>query len=134
MGSFRDYEKPARSTVREFYRLNHEGQTLDFVRRKKKEYLSLGRMKMTMWEVLELLDTLVDDSDPDIDLSQIPVIIIRFDGCSIRSHAVSTFDMDSLAGRLLNSPAVPARPRDGWPSAGRNDGVPAPRGSRPAHR
>ena len=71
MGRFRDYANPARSTVREFYRLNHEGQTLDFVRRKKKEYLSLDRRKMTMWEALELLDTLVDDSDPDIDLSQI---------------------------------------------------------------
>jgi inositol oxygenase len=71
MGRFRDYANPARSTVREFYRLNHEGQTLDFVRRKKKAYLSLDRRKMTMWEALELLDTLVDDSDPDIDLSQI---------------------------------------------------------------
>jgi inositol oxygenase len=68
---FRDYENPGRSTVRELYRLNHEGQTLDFVRAKKKDYLSLDRKTMTMWEAFELHDSLVDDSDPDIDLSQV---------------------------------------------------------------
>ena len=31
---FRDYEADARSSVREFYRLNHRGQTLDFVRQR----------------------------------------------------------------------------------------------------
>jgi len=71
MAGYRNYEAPARTTVREFYRLNHRHQTLDFVRAKKREYLSLGRKVMTAWEALELLDTLVDDSDPDIDLSQV---------------------------------------------------------------
>jgi inositol oxygenase len=71
MSDFRNYEDPARSTVKEFYRLNHRHQTLDFVRGKKREYLSLDRKEMGTWEALELLDTLVDDSDPDIDLSQI---------------------------------------------------------------
>jgi inositol oxygenase len=71
MSEFRDYDNPGRSTVRELYRLNHERQTLDFVRLKKKEYLSLDRKTMTMWEAFELHDSLVDDSDPDIDLSQV---------------------------------------------------------------
>jgi inositol oxygenase len=71
MTELRDYESPGRSTVRELYRLNHEGQTFDFVRHKKKEYLSLDRKTMTMWEAFELHDSLVDDSDPDIDLSQV---------------------------------------------------------------
>ena len=71
MSDFRDYENTARSTVKEFYRLNHRHQTLDFVRKKKKEYLSLDRREMTMWEAFELHDTLVDDSDPDTELSQV---------------------------------------------------------------
>ena len=70
MGDFRDYENPARSTVKELYRLNHRHQTVDFVRKKKKEYLSLDRREMTMWEAFELHNTLVDDSDPDTDVSQ----------------------------------------------------------------
>ena len=82
---FRNYEAEARSSVREFYRLNHRYQTLDFVREKKRQYLSLARRKMGIWEAMEYLNTLVDDSDPDTDLSQIQHLLqtaedIRADG------------------------------------------------------
>ena len=39
---FRNYEDPARDTVREFYRLNHTYQTYDFVLDKKDNYLKAG--------------------------------------------------------------------------------------------
>jgi inositol oxygenase len=68
--AFRDYEH-ADQRVAEFYRLNHTHQTLDFVVDKKRDYLALSRKRMTVWEALEFLDTLVDDSDPDIDFTQI---------------------------------------------------------------
>jgi inositol oxygenase len=68
---FRDYAAAARPSVRELYRLNHAGQTYDFVREKKRQYLSLDRRSMGIWEALEALEALVDDSDPDTDLSQI---------------------------------------------------------------
>jgi inositol oxygenase len=68
---FRDYAAEARASVKEFYRLNHAHQTVDFVLKKKQEYLGLTRRRMKIWEALEYLDTLVDDSDPDIDLTQI---------------------------------------------------------------
>jgi len=68
---FRNFAAEARDTVKEFYRLNHTHQTLDFVREKKRDYLSLSRKRMTVWEALECLDTLVDDSDPDVDFTQI---------------------------------------------------------------
>ena len=68
---FRNYAAEARPTVREFYRLNHRYQTLDFVLQKKATYLSLDRRTMDVWEALEYLNTLVDDSDPDLDLTQI---------------------------------------------------------------
>jgi inositol oxygenase len=68
---FRDYAAEARASVKEFYRLNHTHQTVDFVLGKKQQYLGLDRRRMKVWEALEYLDTLVDDSDPDIDLTQI---------------------------------------------------------------
>ncbi|WP_437291103.1 inositol oxygenase family protein [Sorangium sp. So ce406] len=68
---FRDYGAEARPGVKELYRLNHEGQTLAFVQEKERQYLGLDRRRMGMWEALELLDQVVDDSDPDTELSQI---------------------------------------------------------------
>jgi inositol oxygenase len=67
---YRNYDAPARDTVREFYRLNHRYQTYDFVQQKKQQFLRLDRSSMTVLEAMEFLNTLVDDSDPDIDLSQ----------------------------------------------------------------
>jgi inositol oxygenase len=83
--SFRDYGDNVRPAVREFYRLNHRFQTVDFVRGKKREYLSLDRRRMGIWEAMEFLNTLVDDSDPDTELSQIQHLMqtaesIRADG------------------------------------------------------
>lgn len=83
--AFRDYEANARPSVREFYRLNHRHQTHDFVRLKRKEFLSLNRRRMGVWEAMEYLNTLVDDSDPDTDLSQLEHLLqtaeqIRRDG------------------------------------------------------
>ncbi|MBI1353219.1 MAG: inositol oxygenase [Acidobacteria bacterium] len=68
--AFRAYSE-APAGVKELYRLNHEGQTLDFVRSRHAEYLPLRREATTMWEALERLNELVDDSDPDTDLPQI---------------------------------------------------------------
>jgi inositol oxygenase len=68
---FRNYAAATRPTVEEFYRLNHRYQTLDFVLQKEKDYLSLDRRSMGVWEALEYLETLVDDSDPDLNLTQI---------------------------------------------------------------
>jgi len=67
---YRNYDKPARDTVCDFYRLNHRHQTYDFVQQKKRQFLPLNRRQMTVLEALDFLDTLVDDSDPDIALSQ----------------------------------------------------------------
>ena len=39
---YRNYDEPARDTVKEFYRLNHTYQTYDFVQQKKAEYLKFS--------------------------------------------------------------------------------------------
>ena len=82
---FRDYRAEVRPSVKEFYRLNHKHQTFDFVQSKRREFLSLNKRKMGIWEAMEYLNTLVDDSDPDTDLSQIEHLLqtaeaIRRDG------------------------------------------------------
>lgn len=82
---FRNYDDPARDTVKEFYRLNHQYQSYDFVLKKREEYLKFEKKEMTLWEAVEFLNTLVDDSDPDIDLDQTQHLLqtseaIRADG------------------------------------------------------
>lgn len=67
---FRNYDDSARDTVKVFYKINHKFQTYDFVRQKRVEYLGLNKKQMTLWNAVEYLNTLVDDSDPDIDLDQ----------------------------------------------------------------
>src|SRR5579884_1437362 len=68
---FRVYDDSTPPVVREFYRLNHKYQTRDFVQQKKREFLTRDRAQMSIWEALDFLNNLVDDSDPDTDLSQI---------------------------------------------------------------
>jgi inositol oxygenase len=68
---YRNYAVEARSCVKELYRLNHANQTLDFVLKKRAEYGKFDKAEMGIWEAMEFLNTLVDDSDPDIDLSQV---------------------------------------------------------------
>ncbi|MFP6581736.1 MAG: inositol oxygenase family protein [Candidatus Hydrogenedentota bacterium] len=82
---FRNYDDPVRDTVAEFYRLNHIHQTLEFARGKRDEYAPLNRKEMGLWEACEYLNELVDDSDPDTDVSQIEHLLqtaeaIRADG------------------------------------------------------
>jgi inositol oxygenase len=82
---FRVYDAAAQPGVAEFYRLNHRYQTLDFVLAKEKDYYALAKGKKSIWEAAEYLNTLVDDSDPDTDLSQIEHLMqtseaIRADG------------------------------------------------------
>ena len=82
---FRNYRADANPVVEQFYRENHANQTLDFVLAKKAEYAPPGKRRMSVWEAMEYLNTLVDDSDPDTDLSQIEHLMqtseaIRKDG------------------------------------------------------
>jgi inositol oxygenase len=82
---YRNYDDPARDTVKEFYRLNHTYQTYDFVQQKRADYLKFDKKKMPVWNAFEFLNQLVDDSDPDTDLDQFQHLLqtaeaIRKDG------------------------------------------------------
>ena len=82
---YRNYDTPGRDTVREFYRLNHQYQTYDFVQQKRAEFLGFTKKEMSVWDAFEFLHQLVDDSDPDTDLDQFQHLLqtseaIRRDG------------------------------------------------------
>ena len=57
--------------MRDLYARNHAGQTLSFVLEKRAEYLPLRQRKMGLWEAFEHLDEIVDESDPDTEVSQL---------------------------------------------------------------
>lgn len=83
---FRNYIDSERvETVKAFYRINHLYQTYDFVCAKEEEFLQFNKKEMSVWEAVDFLNTLVDDSDPDIDLDQTQHLLqtseaIRADG------------------------------------------------------
>ena len=83
--AFRDYKAEARDTVKEFYRLNHQYQSYDFVLDKKADFLQFNKKEMPIWNAFDFLNELVDDSDPDTDLDQMQHLLqtseaIRNDG------------------------------------------------------
>ncbi len=67
---FRIFDESSPAVVKEFYRQNHALQTYDFAHAKKQEYGQLTKAKMGIWEAMDRLNALVDDSDPDTDLTQ----------------------------------------------------------------
>ncbi|CAN1826087.1 Inositol oxygenase 4 [Linum perenne] len=71
--SFRNYdaENERQKTVENLYRLQHCNQTFDYVKKMREEYGKLDKGKMSIWECCELLNSVVDESDPDLDEPQI---------------------------------------------------------------
>ena len=82
----RDFGDQARAGVRELYRLHHTGQTVAFVADRKRAYLPLRRSRMSILEAMDALESVVDESDPDLDLPQ-------------RQHALQTAEAMRADGR-----------------------------------
>ena len=81
---FRQYEA-ASDRVKNFYREQHEKQTVAYNLRARNDFKFKTRASMTIWEAMEKLNTLIDESDPDTSLSQIEHLLqsaeaIRRDG------------------------------------------------------
>ncbi|KAF9461737.1 myo-inositol oxygenase [Collybia nuda] len=81
---FRQFEA-ACERVKNFYKEQHEKQTVEFNINARVKFRKDVRARMGIWEAMEKLNTLVDDSDPDTDVSQIEHLLqtaeaIRRDG------------------------------------------------------
>lgn len=67
--SYRQFNENSPQGVKDFYVEHHAKQTVDFVLSKQQQYSNRTRL-MTVWEAMDLLDSIVDASDPDISLPQ----------------------------------------------------------------
>lgn len=81
---FRQYSA-ACSRVKNFYHEQHTKQTVAYNLQARHAYETKTRAHMTIWEAMEKLNTLIDESDPDTSLSQIEHLLqsaeaIRRDG------------------------------------------------------
>ena len=84
--TFRQYAD-ATDRVKNFYREQHHKQTVSYNLAARNRFYNATRPRaeMTIWEAMEKLNTLVDESDPDTSLSQIQHLLqsaeaIRRDG------------------------------------------------------
>ncbi|KZT04520.1 myo-inositol oxygenase [Laetiporus sulphureus 93-53] len=82
--AFRQYEA-ACERVKNFYREQHEKQTVAYNIQVRQNFKKTVRARMGIWEAMETLDKLVDDSDPDTSVTQIEHLLqtaeaIRRDG------------------------------------------------------
>ncbi|AMD21485.1 HER207Wp [Eremothecium sinecaudum] len=68
--TLRQYHE-AKSRVRDFYKEQHENQTVSYNLQARINYKTRIRARMTIWDALCKLSKLIDDSDPDTELSQI---------------------------------------------------------------
>jgi inositol oxygenase len=69
---FRNFEdSPLDALVTRTYMLNHTFQTLEWSLSQRQQHLALDKGEMTVWEVFQKLEYLVDESDPDNDRPQI---------------------------------------------------------------
>ena len=69
---FRQYDtKDIRDTVADNYYLNHTQQTVAFVKEKQAQYKQLNHGSYGIWEMLERVNAIVDDSDPDTEFTQL---------------------------------------------------------------
>ena len=67
---FRQYED-ASDRVKNFYLEQHTKQTVAYNLKARNDFKTKTRANMTIWEAMEKLNTLIDESDPDTSLSQI---------------------------------------------------------------
>lgn len=66
---YRRFDENTSQSIKEFYYENHTRQTVDFVLGKREQY-SVRSMTMGIWEAMQLLDTIIDASDPDLSQPQ----------------------------------------------------------------
>mmetsp|Transcript_151738 Transcript_151738/g.485012 ORF Transcript_151738/g.485012 Transcript_151738/m.485012 type:complete len:327 (-) Transcript_151738:744-1724(-) len=67
--TFRNYEDSKRQEVvqRTYYTM-HQKQTVEFGEKTREQWLKFNKGEFTIMEMIDVLDNLVDDSDPDNDL------------------------------------------------------------------
>lgn len=68
---YKNVENPRLTEVELFYYNNHVNMTVDYVLKQKETVCKLEKAKMPIWDVLMLMNDIVDDSDPDTSSTQL---------------------------------------------------------------
>jgi inositol oxygenase len=84
--SFRNYQVSDTDPVAQFYCDNHQHQTLAFATGKIREYAPLNRKQMSVWDAIQALDEITDDSDPDTELSQLDHCLQTAEAIKVAGH------------------------------------------------
>eukprot|EP01012_Entosiphon_sulcatum_P007164 TRINITY_DN13576_c0_g1_i1.p1 TRINITY_DN13576_c0_g1~~TRINITY_DN13576_c0_g1_i1.p1 ORF type:complete len:279 (-),score=55.70 TRINITY_DN13576_c0_g1_i1:397-1203(-) len=109
---YRNYKDSKRQAeVEALYKAQHEQQTYAFVQEAEKRHAAIGRLEMTVWEAIELLDAIVDESDPDNALPQIEHALQTAEAC--RAIAKEGQDWLPLVGLIHDLGKVLAHPKWG---------------------
>eukprot|EP00877_Chromochloris_zofingiensis_P005207 jgi/Chrzof1/14688/Cz09g12040.t1 len=111
--AYRDYNTGAtavRPCVAENYRLNHMNQTHEFVTKCHERWSRFDTAKMSVWDAIELLNEVVDDSDPDTALPQIQHLLQTAEATR-KAHPDT--DWLHLVGLIHDLGKVMAHPRWG---------------------
>nr|BAJ98201.1 predicted protein [Hordeum vulgare subsp. vulgare] len=108
---FRNYtdEAPTQNRVSKFYQDNRKHQTLEAVLEKKETILKLDKKLMSVWEAAELLDTLVDQSDPDTENGQI-IHLLQTAEAIRRQYPGEEYDWFHLTGLIHDLGKVLSHP------------------------
>ena len=99
---FRVYDDETPQHVQDFYRANHRNQTVEFNRQQRDKYLELNQRRMSIWEAMDFLNTLVDESDPDTDLTQIQHLLGLDDNKLTYFHGGRFKQLSQFGGEVIS--------------------------------
>jgi inositol oxygenase len=108
---FRNYvDSSFQDRVSRFYFENHKNQTLSFVINKKEEILKLNKRKMSIFDAIELLNEIFDDSDPDTEYPQI-VHLLQTGEAIRQMYPSEEYDWFHLVGFLHDLGKILSHPK-----------------------
>jgi len=98
--NFRNYvNSEQQKRVEKFYTENHRLQTVESVQQLQKKYLQFKLARMSMWDCLEYLDSLVDESDPDTENSQMQHALQTAEAIRVK-YPTEEYDWFPLTGLI----------------------------------
>jgi len=108
---FRNYvDSVYQERVSETYRKSHTFQTVAYAHRMREEICSLKKAKMSVWEAIEFLEEIIDESDPDTNLPQI-VHLLQTAEAIRKEWPGPEYDWFHLTGFLHDLGKVLAHPK-----------------------
>jgi inositol oxygenase len=99
MTNFRNYSSSNENNqVEKTYKNMLQNQTIEFVLEKKKFYKNNPNLVINIWDTIDKLDSIIDDSDPD---SELPQIVHAYQtSISLKNKSLDLFYIKSLFSKL----------------------------------